>query len=294
MKVPQAFQRLQPLAQRLLRLSELKHYNLYQAVGWPDQLRGDGPSLSESLISLAGTDVYARLGDETRWKLGFLELINFFSMNVHGERDLIAELARRIHGPRTSGFATYLHSFIDEENKHMYLFSTFCLNYAGKIYPTKKVHFRAADDPTSDDLRFFAKVLIFEEIVDYFNVTMQNDVSLEPVVREINHIHHDDEARHIVFGRDQVEHLLVELRGRLPEDELARLRAYLSDYLRSTLRELCNPDVYREAGLPEPHAIRRMALAGLAHIETSEAATARCRRFLTDLGLLDGGVSRRE
>ena len=287
MKIPHAFQSLQPLAQKLLKLSEANHYNLYSAIEWPDHLRSEGFAMSEPLMSLAGTDVYGQLSDETRWRLSFCELVNFFSMNVHGERDLISELASRIHGPGTGEFAPYLHSFIDEENKHMYLFSTFCLNYAGKIYPVKKTHFPSDGSRLVQNLRFFVKVLIFEEIVDYFNSKMMQDSSLECVVREINHFHHDDEARHIVFGRDQVENLVMGIRESISEDEFGRMRAYFTAYLHSTLRELCNPDVYRDAGLPEPYAIRRLALASPGHLAVTRAATERCRRFLLGVGLLE-------
>jgi hypothetical protein len=200
---------------------------------------------------------------------------------------LISELASRIHGPDTRGFAPYLHSFIDEENKHMYLFSTFCLNYAGKIYPVKKAHFPADGPRRIGELRFFVKVLIFEEIVDYFNSRMMQDPCLEGVVREINHFHHDDEARHIVFGRDQVEDLVLEIRESISDEEFGALRAYFTAYLHATLAELCNPEVYRDTGLPEPYAVRRLALASPAPRAVGRAATERCRRFLLSVGLLE-------
>jgi hypothetical protein len=169
----------------------------------------------------------------------------------------------------------------------MYSFSTFCLNYAGKIYPVKKAHFPGDGSALVQNLRFFVKVLIFEEIVDYFNSKMMQDPCLEGVVREINHFHHDDEARHIVFGRDQLEDLVLEIRDSISAEEFEGLRAYFTAYLHSTLRELCNPDVYRDAGLPEPFAVRRLALASPGHLAVSRAATERCRRFLLSVGLLE-------
>src|ERR1035441_5275280 len=102
MKTPHAFESLQPLAQKLLKLSEANHYNLYSAIEWPDRLRGEGFAMSEPLMSLSGTDVYGQLDDETRWRLSFCELVNFFTMNVHGERDLISELASKKIGRASS------------------------------------------------------------------------------------------------------------------------------------------------------------------------------------------------
>ena len=117
--------KLEMPAKRLLELSQDRFYNVYSAINWPEQLNESGMLMSEPLISIVGTDVYAQLDAVERRRLSFYELVNFFSMNVNGERDLVAEIARRIHSPATTTYAPYLHALIDEENNHMDMFVLF-------------------------------------------------------------------------------------------------------------------------------------------------------------------------
>ena len=134
----------------------------------------------------------------SRW-----ESVNFYSLNVHGIRELLIELVARIH---TVGFALpseYFHHVIGEENEHMWFFATFCRRY-GRIYPNRAMSLAGPQIPEADHFLVFARLLIFEEIVDVFNQRMGNDERLHPTIRQVNALHHQDESRHIAFGRQVV------------------------------------------------------------------------------------------
>src|SRR5262249_36698380 len=159
-------------------------------------------------------------------RLAFFECVNFFSLNIHGEKALLEGLTRRLYARDHAAVSPYLHHFVDEENKHMLYFGTFCARYAGKTYPDRKLAVPAEPPPKVADFLFFLKVAIFEELVDAYNVRMADDDRLVPVVRRINLMHHLDETRHLAFGRTVVQRLFEELRPTWSGDELASMRAY--------------------------------------------------------------------
>ena len=127
-------------------------------------------------------------------------------------------------------------------------FGTFCRRYAGRVYPDRTVSFAREYASGEDDVVFFARVAIFEELVDRYNSVMGRDARLAPVARSINGNHHAEETRHLVFGRHVVEHLWGRHRPGWSDDTVDGVRRHLAGYLTSTWRSYYNPDAYRDAG----------------------------------------------
>ena len=240
------------LIERLCRISELDAAREDARCAWPDRIHDGEWCMSPELVSLYGTGAYEALSDEARRRLSLWEAVNFFSLNIHGERMLVAGIAHRLHRAGHEATSAYLHHFLDEENRHMALFAEFCHRYGGKIYPEKKFALERSFDQGQEDFLFFAKVFVFEEIVDRYNRIMAEDTRLAPVVRYINRTHHRDEARHLAFGRSLIVQLFGDFSPKWGVDELARVRADLSAYITAVWREYYNPDAYRDAGLSNP------------------------------------------
>lgn len=239
------------LVEALCDSSRRHFHNIYDYVTWPD---GVDPEqdwfMSPELCSLYGTEVWDLLAPRVQKRLVFHEAVNFFSLNIHGESALMQGLARRLYAPRTRAVSPYLHHFLDEENKHSVLFGTFCERYAGKIYPDRKVIGSGGDaDSLEGDFLFFAKVLIFEELVDRFNLAMSKDHRLHPIAVAINHNHHVEEARHLAFGRKLCAELWTSLAPAWSASDRGRTGSYLRQFFTVSWREYYNPDVYRDAGL---------------------------------------------
>src|SRR2546425_4636400 len=194
---------------KLCDASVKEYINPYSYLEWPETMDLEQWFTSPELMSLYGTDVYDGLTEADKKRLSFYEAVNFFSLNIHGERSLVQGLAERLYRKGNDEITHYLHHFLDEENKHMVYFGGFCTRYAGKIYPDKKMVFPRDYEPGEEDFIFFAKVLVFEEIVDVYNVAMSRDERLVPLARRINLLHHRDEARHLVFGRRIVADLFA-------------------------------------------------------------------------------------
>ena len=238
------------IAKRLSGISVHTRTNPYRRFEWsaaPDRSR---PANSEALLSLADHPLLAALSDEQRWQLGLAEMAHFFSLNITGERELLAGLARRLEFGSSAAISGYLQHILDEESAHTAVFAQFCRRYAGKIYPDRQMRLPREFLRGEEEFLFFAQMLIFEEIAAWFNRKLAGDRSLWPLVREINEYHATEEARHLAFGRAMVETLWATSATNWGEERRQRIGAYLRSYTKATMRSYIDPAVYADVGLP--------------------------------------------
>jgi hypothetical protein len=245
---------------------------------------------SETLVSLNGTKAWDGLDQEQRQLVSFWDAVAFFSINIHGEGQLMQGIASRLHTPAHQTVSPYLHHMLDEENKHSASFAEFCLRYGGKIYPNRVLSL-GADPEEAADFLFFARVMIFEDIVDCFNRAMALDAVLEPTARWINAQHHLEERRHLAFGRNLVRRLWAIERDRWSDAVLDEVRAALTAYLQTVWRSLYNPQVYVDAGLDNAWQLVAEAYATPHARAQRERMSRRCRNFLARSRILTEPVS---
>lgn len=276
---------------RLCEASREHAVSLGSPLPWPEARDGEGWYTSPELLSLHGTDAAAGLSDAQLRELAFFEALNFYSLNIHGEKLLLEGLAARLHRKGFGRVTGYLQHFLDEENKHLYYFGAFCMRYGGKIYPHGQIAFPRDHAPGEEDFLFFAKVLVFEEIVDHYNRVMAGDERLAPIARAINRLHHLDETRHLAFGRLLVKDLFARHAPSWSPETLASVRATLLAFVEAMWRQYYNPEVYRDAGLASPHDLARAAFASVAARAHRATAARRCFAFLGKAGILPQGAS---
>jgi len=267
--------------QRLVDSSRRTFRNPYESIDWPVSVDPTADWFTApELTTVHGTPLWDVIGDGARRRLAFLEALNFYSLNIHGERDLMEGLVTRLYRPDLSDAASYLHHFIDEENKHSVHFGTFCTRY-GRVYRSRQPPGAAAPATPDADLRFFAKVLVFEEIIDRFNVAQAKDERLHPIARFINQSHHAEEVRHLAFGRRVVAELWRAHRASWSSAQIDDLRRYLAQFFVTTWRQFFNPDVYRDAGFDDPWDVAERLWASEAQRELRRAFSKRIVEFLT-------------
>lgn len=131
----------------------------------------------------------------------------------------------------------------------------------------------------------FSRILIFEQIVDYYNSAMAADESLPDVIRAINRVHHQDESRHIAFGCQLVRALFGNLQRHGAPGEIAFARDYLGRYINASLAQLYSVEVYRDAGIADAFAFRAALLADPARVPEHQRITARTRAFFRRIGV---------
>jgi hypothetical protein len=278
---------LRTLAERLSALSELDRPLPDRGLAWPEAFDPEAWAFAPALSALTGHPAYDQLDEATRKRLALFEAVNFFSLNINGERALIEGLARRCDVPDTAEVSGYIHHFLEEESQHMRIFGTFCRRYAGKVYPDRKLVFARDHAPGEEDFLFWAKVTIFEVIADAYNCRMMDDATLHPLVAGIHRMHHHDESRHLAFGFQLVRKLWTTHAPGWCDEVRAGVRDYLAAYVQSTWKEYHNPAMLRDAGLPNAYEL------SVASFDT-ETARARRRAFsrpaighLVRLGVFD-------
>ncbi len=275
-------------AVRLTKASRKKFWDVYNSITWPDQLVEGAWMMPPELISIHGTSAWDALDETQRKTLSKYELGNFFSLVLQGERPLVAGLSDRLYSrSNNKNITEYLHHFLDEENKHMVMFGEFCNRYAGKVYAQKKLVVPRTYAKGEEDVTFFIKVLIVEELGDYYNVMMQRDESIAPISREINRIHHADEARHIIFGRRLLAEVWNEHAPKWAPETLTGLRSWLADYLKSSWNDFYNPTAYKDAGIADAYGARQAALAAECCREHRRRVSRKLVDYFIDTGILE-------
>jgi len=242
--------------EKLTKSSIAHDYDPRRRFEWPEGLGPDEWLMPPELMSVHDTPLADALDRGTLMALSKWELMNFFSLTLHGERELLMVISRRIH---TDGFeapSDFFHRFIEEENNHIWFFSEFCRRY-GRIYPDSTVSVAAEDlRPELEVFLSFLRILIFEEIGDHFNIRMASDARLPSIVRALNAAHHGDESRHIAAGR-QIARRLHALLGRLSPEEGAAFLDQLKEYVSFTVQSFYNPQMYADAGIRDAYGFRR-------------------------------------
>ena len=276
----------------LCRASTEKRRPLAPVSEWPATVDREQWFFSPELISLHGTPEFDALHERAKKRQSFFEAVNFFSLNVHGERFLVEGIAERLYRPGHELVSRYLHHFLEEENNHMTWFGGFCQRYAGKVYPAKKLRATREHERGEEDFLFFARAVVFEEIVDVYNRRMARDERLHPLAREINAMHHAEEKRHLAFGRELVAALHAAHHEDWSGEARERVAAELTAFVNATWAEYFNAQVYLDAGLPDAFALRRRAFEGPAARALRTDVGSGCTRFLSSLGVLEEGEIR--
>ena len=278
------------LSERLNKVSEEKFANPYTSIEWPKEISSDEWYYTPELLSLYGTEVYNVLSEEQKQKLSMYEAVNFFSLNIHGEKDLIAQLSNRLYKNYPHQVTDYIHHFLDEENKHMLWFGSFCMRYAGKVYPNRKLNFPREYAPGEEELLFFIKVLIFEEYVDYFNINIAKDERVHPLARQIHKQHHVEESRHLSFGREMVKTILNDYREQWDQSIIDGIKSYIESYMISTWKEYYNPSMYQDAGLENPYDLVEVAWNSEHSRKIRSEVSEKCIKFLRKNELITGDL----
>lgn len=278
------------LAQSLAKKSRKHFYNHFEQTSPEYSLVGEW-CMPPDMLSIYGLPEYDSLGNDVCKLVSFYEIINLFSVTAHGEKILVSELSRRLYGGESHWTTEYLHHFIDEENKHMLMFSRFCTVSAGFLYPDTLINQKHAGDWVYEageaDFMWLLKVVLFEMLIDWYNVAISNDERVATAVRDINRLHHQDEARHLAFGRALIKQYLLEWRPAWSEVAINRIRNGIIDFIETLLASLWNKQVYIDAGIDHATALRAAAYASDQALSQRQRATEKCLLFLRELELIE-------
>jgi hypothetical protein len=258
---------------------------------WPNRLDfAMGGFWSEDLDSLTHTAIGAELSEAQRQQLRFQELRNLFSISFHSEQKLIHGLRDVRERHEDSPVDAYLQVFTQEEERHSHWFSSYCKRYCGSLLPDELPKFLNDSSGHSARLVFLSLAFLVENVLDVYNRRLARDMSLQPIVRRINHLHSVEEARHMSFDRAALQNCVAVMEAEMglaaTEAELQTVTGFLAQIPPLLVKSFCSPALYAAAGLDNP---QEASLQAIAHGPTTgihQMALASSRKFLSDLGLL--------
>lgn len=272
-------------AERLTALSVKNKSNPFLDIVWPESLPEDTLWMPYELMTVFGTQAATDLTPQELFRLSKWESIWFYSFNVHGERHLLRDVLECMHTPGYEDISDYLHHFVCEENNHSWFFSNFCTRYGGKLYIDKRIQFQSQPTTsTANAFLIFSRILILEEMLDYYNVAIEADPAVPKVIRDLNALHHFEEARHMAFGRAVVTDLFDKMTKKCTAEEIEYCRTYLDRYIGWCLDSLYYPQMYRDAGIADAYRFRNAVMADPARQAHHDALTARVRKFFSKIG----------
>jgi hypothetical protein len=262
----------------------------FTRVTYQTELDRNLPQFPEELLSLYHHPIYASLSAEQKWTLGLLETINFFSVNIHGERKLVQGLEERLYVPSRFGgswdIGNYLQHFIHEENAHTHMLAGYCYRYGDGVMKDYAIQ---VEEPRLSDigaeLLFFGRVFVLEMFLDHLNTAAMRDERLDVTVRQIHRFHHDEEARHMAFDREVIEFCVAQAEAADLRDEMKTIAKLLDDYGRVAIKSLYSPVVYKKIGIENPTAVAQEVQTVPRRIEIENAWRSNARAFLVKMGL---------
>lgn len=273
----------------LSRKSVRDYYNPYTHFDWPDVLPADQLWMPANLLSVYSTPFYEQLTPQCVIALSKWESINFYSLIIHGIREVFDQVVARIHTPEFAHVSDYLHHLMGEENGHMWFFAKFCLRYGGKIYADRTLSLDAELPAAIKHLLSFARIAIFEEVVDYYNVKIGQDQTLHQIIQSINSTHHRDESRHVAFGREIVRELYKAVAAEHGREGTEFAEGHIRRYLSHCIDIFYSAPAYRDAGLADPFKLRNQARKSAERAVFHRKMLQRTLNFLVAEGVLRDG-----
>jgi len=252
---------------KLSRKSRHVHYNVYERFDWPDTIDQDRYWMSPELLSVHGSLPGHDLTESQLIELSKFEWLNFLAINIHGIKELMAQVVSRIHSNRFAFASEYFHHFLHEENAHMWFFAECSRRYGGKIYPNKSIGFGEKQEKEIEDFLTFSRILVIERIVGYYNGEMKNDDRLPQIIVDLNFVHFSDESRHLAMGHEIIQAFGDEVQNKFGKERLLRVIEGLEDYAQRCVLLLYNPSTYRDAGFEQALDFRSRLLKDPARIK---------------------------
>lgn len=278
--------------ENLLKASVNRRLNPFDDLPWEHTPSKDQFWLSPELISIHGQPEYEALTTAQRLHLSQLEFCLLCSVSASGEKEVVANMVRRMLKARYAPFRRYFHFFVEEENNHIRMFAEFCERH-GQFYPVLYSYAQGAlwQYAETEDLLTFVHVLIFEELGQGLNEVMMRDERLPSLVQAINGYHVADEGRHISFGRMLVREHAPPIKALVGAAEWQRLQQHVLKYLQTRHIEYHNTRIYRAVGLPQALPLRHRLITAnderfFAKSPRAAKRIASLIRFLGEVDLL--------
>lgn len=272
-----------PLADRLLNSSARHSYDPEVDLDWSAGLEPDKWGMPPERLSLYGTELWDRLGQEQRLTYSLHETASVASVGLWFEYLLMQMMLRDVYDQDPRGQRVhYALTEVGDETRHSTMFGKAIghmglpaygpvayLHRLGKVFPL------VARGPSA-----YASILVAEEVLDTWQREIVKDERVQPLVRMVSRIHVLEEARHMTFARDEVARAVP----RLSRAALVYHQTLCAQICVMVARSLVNPEVYAAVGI-DPQEGRRAALGNPHYRATMKWMGERPTTWLREVGM---------
>src|ERR1700748_1157790 len=84
------------LLERITEMSVETYYNPYKMFEWPDSLPDEQWWMTPELMTMPAPRFATELPEKQRMAISKWESVHFYSLNVHGIRELLLEVIKRV------------------------------------------------------------------------------------------------------------------------------------------------------------------------------------------------------
>lgn len=269
--------------------ASLKRMNdAFLRVNYEDTLDETLWQMPEEYISIYFEPEYQALDVKAKMKLSLLEMINYFSVNIHGEQSLIAEFEKRLYRGKSEcenfDCSRYMQHFIHEENSHTFMLAEYCHRYYGSVMKVKTM---AIDrEPLSfeaEELLLYARTQLLENFLVFMNRQVATNEACGTTARQCNKVHMQDEVRHIAWDRAAMAYYKKRLITLDRASEVQNVIAAVLDYQETAFRLLYNPKIYKEIGIANPIEVASRARTNPLRIEALKSWRAATDKTIDEL-----------
>jgi hypothetical protein len=270
--------------ERLLRSSARHSYDPEVDIDWDAPVDPSLWGMQPERMSLYGTHLWERLGEEQRIELSRHEVASIASVGLWFELLLMQMMLRDLYDDDPTGaHMHYALTEVADECRHSTMFGKSIAHFGVPAYgPPAKVHrlgrlfTQVVRGPSA-----YASILVAEEVLDTWQRDLMKDERVQPVTRMVARIHVLEEARHMTFARAEVAEKMAGLSRaqRVVQQTLTARTCFL------VARSLVNPEIYRAVGI-DPGEGRRTALSNPHYRETMQWMGEKPLAFLREHDLL--------
>jgi hypothetical protein len=240
------------VAPRIERLSAISARRVLEPDETVPGQVGEGQIVPDELLSTRALGL--SLTSEQRRILAREEIAAITEEGIRFESILCAGFSREIQREPdlTDPWVTYVLHEIGEETRHSRLFVRLLSQLQPvAVNPYNKgvlgfVKGRVVEFILQRPALFYVMVLAGEEIPDLLQKRTLEHPDTDPFLARVNRYHRQEEARHLAFARLR----LPEVWARAPRRHRFAVRWIAPTIIRSQLRGLMHPGIYRAAGLP--------------------------------------------
>ncbi|MCJ1680759.1 diiron oxygenase [Streptomyces sp. APSN-46.1] len=274
------------VAERLLESSAKHSFDPDKELDWDAPMVDGAYYWPPELLSLYGTPLWKRMGEEQRIDLSRHEAAALGSLGIWFEIILMQLLVRHIYDKSlTSNHVRYALTEIADECRHSMMFARMIQKAGAPAYPVSRTHHNLARvlKTVSTTPGSFACTLLGEEILDWMQRLTFPDERIQPLVRGVTRIHVIEEARHVRYAREELRRQM--LTAPRWEQELTRISC--GEAARVFSLAFVHPQVYENIGLDRREAVAQVRASGHRR-EVMQTGAKRLTDFLDDIGVLRG------